>query len=123
MKAKDSNKKLDIIIDSADNKKGINTRVLDIRDMSAISDYFVIVSGNSVPQIRAIADEIIDKMAENGYDIFHKEGNGESRWIILDFEDVIVHVFHREEREYYSLERLWGEERKEMNKEEEEGEE
>lgn len=107
------NRKLEIIQESADNKKGVNLRILDIADLTSISDYFIIVSGNSTPQVNAIAEEILDKMAKAGFEPLHKEGKSEARWIILDFEDVIVHIFHREERDFYSLERLWSEEFKE----------
>lgn len=106
-----SKEKLEIIQNSAENKKGINIKTLDIGELTSISDYFVIVSGNSTPQVNAIADEILDKMSEAGYEPLHKEGKSEARWIILDFEDVIVHIFHREERDFYSLERLWSEEK------------
>lgn len=113
MRTEISEKKLEIIKSSAENKKGINIKVLDIGDMTSIADYFVVVSGNSTPQVNAIADEIVDKMSIAGFEPLHKEGKSEARWIILDFEDVIVHVFHREERDFYSLERLWSEEYKE----------
>lgn len=112
-----SKKKLSIIEESAANKKGIDLRILDIHDLTSISDYFVIVSGNSTPQVNAIAEEILEKMSLAGYEPYHKEGKSESRWIILDFEDVIVHIFHREEREFYSLERLWSEEKKDEGEE------
>lgn len=104
MTAKD---KLDIIVDSCENKKGIDIKVLDIKDMSSIADYFVIVSGNSSTQVDALAKEIDEKMYENGEEVLHTEGKNSSRWIILDFGDIIVHIFHKDEREYYNLERLW----------------
>lgn len=101
------NKKLDIIVDSCESKKGIDIKVLDIRGMTSIADYFVIVSGNSSTQVSALADEIEDKMAKEGYELENTEGKNSSRWILLDFGDIIVHVFHKDEREYYNLERLW----------------
>ncbi|MDD7363694.1 MAG: ribosome silencing factor [Peptoniphilus sp.] len=99
---------LDIIQKSADHRGGADIQVLDIRKKTSIADYFVIVSGNSTPQLNAIADEIEDKMAEAGFDTYHHEGNGQSRWIVLDYADVIVHIFHRDMRTFYNLERLWG---------------
>jgi len=99
--------KLDIIVNSCENKKGIDIKVLDIKDMSSIADYFVIVSGNSSTQVDALAKEIDEKMYENGEEVLHTEGKNSSRWIILDFGDIIVHIFHKDEREYYNLERLW----------------
>ncbi|MET3616648.1 ribosome-associated protein [Peptoniphilus olsenii] len=101
------NKKLEIIVDSCESKKGIDIKVLDIKGMTSIADYFVIVSGNSSTQVSALADEITDKMAKEGYDIENSEGKNSSRWILLDFGDIIVHVFHKDERDYYNLERLW----------------
>ncbi|MCI5643375.1 MAG: ribosome silencing factor [Peptoniphilus sp.] len=99
--------KLDIIIKSCESKKGIDTKVLDIRGMTSIADYFIIVSGNSSAQVDALAREIDEKLSEQGEEPIHSEGKNSSRWIILDFSDIIVHVFHKDEREYYNLERLW----------------
>jgi iojap-like ribosome-associated protein len=95
------------ICSAADNKKAIDIKVLDITDISPITDYFVICSGSSTIQVKAIAEEIEDKLLGKGYNLYHKEGYNTSRWILLDFGNVIVHVFHREEREFYNLERLW----------------
>lgn len=103
-------KMLEIIQKSADNRGGADIQVLDIREKTAIADYFVIVSGNSTPQLNAIAEEIEDTMAEAGFDTYYHEGNGQSRWIILDYADVIVHIFHRDMRTFYNLEKLWGNE-------------
>ncbi|MDO5301316.1 MAG: ribosome silencing factor [Tissierellia bacterium] len=103
----EAKEKLEIIQASADAKQGANIQVLDISQMTTIADYFVVISGNSAPQIDAIVDEIQDKMAEAGYELYHNEGSAHSRWVILDYNEVIVHVFHREEREFYGLERLW----------------
>lgn len=101
------NKKLDIIVDSCESKKGIDIKVLDIKGMTSVADYFVIVSGNSSTQVSALADEIEFKMEKEGYELYNTEGKNSSRWILLDFGDIIVHVFHKDEREYYNLERLW----------------
>lgn len=101
---------LEIIKTSADNRGGADIQILDIRGKTSIADYFAIVSGNSTPQLNAIAEEIEEKMAEAGYNTYHHEGNGQSRWIILDYGDIIVHIFHKEMRGFYNLERLWSEE-------------
>ncbi|MDO5037195.1 MAG: ribosome silencing factor [Tissierellia bacterium] len=111
-------KKLDIISEALDNKKGRNLDVLDIRDKTSLSDYFVIVSGNSTPQVGALADEVVDKMAQAGYDYAHVEGKSNNRWIILDYGEVMVHIFHREDRAYYQLDELWKEDLFEDSKEE-----
>ncbi|WBW49209.1 ribosome silencing factor [Peptoniphilus equinus] len=99
--------KLKIIQDACENKKGVDIKVLDIKRMSSIADYFVIVSGNSSTQVGALADDIEDKMEAAGYHATNLEGKNSLRWILLDFDDIIVHVFHKDEREYYNIERLW----------------
>ena len=101
--------KLSIIRQACEEKKGINTKVLNISNLTTIADYFVIVSGNSSAQAQTIADEIERKMYEANYEQISKDGYQNGRWILLDFVDIIVHVFHKEERDYYDLERLWTE--------------
>jgi ribosome-associated protein len=93
--------------DAADSKKASFIKVLDISGVSPITDYFIICSGSSSIQVRAIADEVEEKLAQEGYCLYHKEGYNTSRWILLDFGNVIIHVFHEEERDFYNLERLW----------------
>lgn len=104
-------KKLAIITDAIDDKKGIDIKSMDISQLTTIADYFVIVSGNSSVQAQAIADGIDEKMTENGYEKMARDGYQSGRWILLDYEDIIVHIFHKEERDYYKLERLWTENR------------
>lgn len=113
MQKQSTEKMLKIITESADNRGGADIQVLDIRNKTSIADYFVIVSGNSTPQLNAIAEEIDDNMAKEGFETYHNEGNGQSRWIILDYADIIVHIFHRDMREFYNLERLWSGEEEE----------
>lgn len=103
--------KVDIIVQACEDKKGVDIKVLDIKEMTSVSDYFVIVSGNSTTQVKAIADEIDEKMEKEGYERLNREGYRSSRWILLDYADVIVHIFHKEEREFYNIERLWTEEK------------
>lgn len=105
--------KLRIIKDSCKEKKGIDIKVLDIKGLSSIADYFVIVSGNSVRHVSALADEIEEKMDEKGINLENIDGKTTSRWILLDYGDIIVHVFHKDEREYYDIERLWSKEEEE----------
>ncbi|WMM26990.1 ribosome silencing factor [Tissierella sp. MB52-C2] len=106
----DLQKKLDIITKACEDKKGIDLKVLNITKLTPIADYFVIVSGNSSTQVMSIADEVEDKMLQAGSEEIIKEGYQSGRWILLDFNDIIVHVFHKEEREFYDLERLWSKE-------------
>ncbi len=90
------------------NKKGYNIKILDLRKLTAISDYFVICSADSDTQVRAISEEIDDKLREQGIRCIHKEGYNTLNWVLLDYFDVIVHVFKLESRNYYRLENLWG---------------
>lgn len=82
--------------------------VLDLTDLSAACDYFVVCSCRSEPQVLAVADHIESKLRERGQPPWHVEGKAFRRWVLLDFVDVVVHVFHVETRQYYMLERLWG---------------
>ena len=79
-----------------------------MRKFPTICDYFVIASGTSTPQLDAISDNIGVKLREKGARLFHKEGNAGARWILLDYGDVVAHVFYEETRRFYDLERLWG---------------
>ncbi len=90
-----------------DNKKGQDITVLDIGKVTTLGDYFVIASGGSAPQIKALADEVLEKLAEAGEHPIHIEGYNAATWILLDYGDVIVHIFHRETRDFYGIERLW----------------
>ncbi|RBW70480.1 ribosome silencing factor [Bacillus taeanensis] len=93
---------------SADDKKAQDIIVLNMEGISLIADYFIICHGNSEKQVQAIAEEVKDKAQENGVSIKRLEGKDESRWILVDLGGVIVHVFHKDERSYYNLEKLWG---------------
>lgn len=93
---------------AAEDKKAHDLLVLDIQGLSAVADYFVICHGNSTTQVQAIVTEIKKKVEENGFKVKGIEGMNEARWVLIDIGDVVVHVFQRDEREYYHLERLWG---------------
>lgn len=82
--------------------------MLDLRGLAPFADYFVIMSGGSSRQIEALEDDITQALKDAGISRFHREGTPASGWILLDFSDVIVHIFGPEEREFYELERLWG---------------
>lgn len=88
-------------------KKAKDIRLLDIHEISTIADYFIIATGNSTTQVQAMSDELEEKMEVLGYEMHHKEGFRNGRWILLDFGNIIVHLFHDEERQFYKLERLW----------------
>jgi len=93
---------------AAEEKQATDIVVLDMRAVSSVSDYFLICAGNTDRQTRAIADEIKTRLKEKGVPCSHIEGESEGHWIVIDFLDVLVHVFAQETREYYQLERLWG---------------
>ena len=82
-------------------------KALDIKDISAIADYFVIATGTSSTHVKALADEVEAQLDEAGISVSHVEGYRSNSWILLDYVDVVVHVFSDEAREYYDLERLW----------------
>lgn len=88
-------------------KKARDIKLLDIHEISTISDYFVIATGSSSTQLKAMSDELEEKMELAGYKMHHKEGFRNGRWILLDFGNVVIHLFHDEERKFYNLERLW----------------
>lgn len=93
----------------ADNRKAEDIAVLDVRELSTVTDYFVIASGTSEPHLRAIVDEITDKLREeHGIRPRAADGTFHTGWVVLDFFDVIVHVMRKETRERYDLETLWG---------------
>lgn len=96
-----------LAVDVASDKKATDIVLLDLQGISTISDYFVICTGANPRQIRAIATAIDEKLSEHGLPAFHREGSPDSGWLLLDFSDIIVHIFAPKEREYYRLERLW----------------
>ncbi|MFZ5827090.1 MAG: ribosome silencing factor [Bacillota bacterium] len=93
---------------AAGEKKAKEVRILDIRSISAVADYFVICSGTSNTHIRAIADSVEELLTTKGLRLHHMEGYQNGRWILLDFGDLVVHVMQDDERSFYNLERLWG---------------
>jgi ribosome-associated protein len=93
--------------EAADNKKAFNILILDLRGMAYITDFFVICSGNNITQVSAISDEIHATLARAGVHPSHVEGGHEAAWVLMDFGDVVVHIFEEQTRTYYSLEKLW----------------
>ena len=81
---------------------------MDMGEKSSMGDYFVVMSAPSTVRVKAIVDHIEDQLKDAGFRIYHKEGLKEAQWVLLDFGDVIVHVFYHELRQFYSLETLWG---------------
>jgi len=93
---------------AVDEKMGEDIMVLDISEVSPLADYFIIASASNANQLKAMADFVEEKLEKMGMMLRHSEGTQTARWILLDFRYIIVHLFHREEREYYRLEKVWG---------------
>ena len=98
----------EIAANAAYDRKALDIVVLDLKGLSSLTDYFVICSGNSDTHVQGIAEIIEESLDEKKVRIWHREGEKRSTWILLDYIDVIVHIFTKEAREFYSLERLWG---------------
>ncbi|WP_329887309.1 ribosome silencing factor [Pseudoramibacter faecis] len=90
-----------------EDRKGIRTKIIDVRDSASYADFFVITGGGSERQVHAIAENIQYEASKRGMMPKSVEGERTSRWILLDYYDVIIHVFHEQDREFYDLERLW----------------
>jgi len=102
-----SKNKAILIAKAAKSKKGEAVVILDMRKVSNFTDYFVIAGGSSDRKVKAIADGIINALADKNISVARKEGYKEASWIVLDCFDVVVHVFYNPTRDFYSLERLW----------------
>ena len=89
-------------------KKASDVLIMDLRKVTSMTDYFVICSGDSDTQVKAIADAVIEGMEKRGVKVWHSEGYMYRNWILLDFVDVVVHIFKKGVREFYNLEKLWG---------------
>ena len=97
------------IVKALDDKKAAKIEVIDIQELSQIADYFVVCTGSSTTQVKALADEVEFQLgSEIEHEVgYHKEGYGSAEWILLDYKDVIVHIFCGEIRDFYNLEHLW----------------
>lgn len=93
---------------AADEKRARDIAVLDLRQISLITDYFVIADAETEVQVRAITNGIQERLKEHGVEAARREGWEDARWVLLDLGDAVVHIFRTEDREYYDLERLWG---------------
>lgn len=100
-------KVLNNIIEGIDDKKGMDIVALNLAGVSIVADYFVICHGNSDIQVQAIATEVKKRAIANGLPVKGIEGMNAARWVLMDFGDIVVHIFHKDERPYYNLERLW----------------
>ena len=90
-----------------EDKMGQDIRVLDLQGLSNIADYFVIANGNNTNHLRALADEVEQKLSEAGEKPHHSEGYSGGTWILLDYGNVLIHLFNKEQREFYDLDKVW----------------
>ncbi|MBO4876516.1 MAG: ribosome silencing factor [Ruminococcus sp.] len=99
--------KLEIIIKALDSKKGENIQAIKVADLTILADFFVIVNGTSNTHVRALADEVEFQLSQKGIEPERRESDTGNTWIVLDYGDIIVHIFYKETREFYKLEGLW----------------
>ncbi len=99
---------LGLVLEALADRKAVDALVLDLRGLCAATDYFVIVSGTSDAHVRGMANHLVAALAPRGVAPHHVEGLAQGRWVLLDYVDFVVHVFHPELRDFYQLERLWG---------------
>lgn len=98
---------LRIIINALDSKKAEGIRAIKITDLTILSDYFVIANGTSTAHTKTLAEEVENQFSKIGIEPNKTEGYNGSNWVVLDYDDIVVHVFNKETRDYYQLERLW----------------
>lgn len=98
---------LEIAFNAAIEKKAINPVILDLRNLSGVTDFFLICSGQSQVQVRSIADNILEKVGEHGHKLPVKEGYQTGIWVLLDFGQLVIHILQERERQFYALEQLW----------------
>ena len=96
-----------IVYKALEDKKGQDVTVIDISGVSCLADYFIIANGENRNQVQAMIDNVEEEMAKAGYHYTQREGYQSARWILLDYKDVVVHVFSKEDRRFYDLERIW----------------
>ncbi len=103
----ESNKLAKIAYEALSDKKGEDIKVIHIAEVSVLADYFIIANGNSDAQVRALVENVEEELDKVGCPVKQREGNGTGGWVLLDFGDLIVHVFDKENRLFYDLERIW----------------
>ncbi|MFQ9509475.1 MAG: ribosome silencing factor [Lachnospiraceae bacterium] len=93
--------------EALEDKKGTNIRIIDIAQVSVIADYFIIASGENTNQVQAMVDNVEETLGRAGYECKQTEGYRTANWILLDYGDIVVHVFNKEDRLFYDLDRIW----------------
>lgn len=107
---------VNVIMEAAASKKAADILAVRVADKTIVADWFVFMSGTSAIHVKSVCDEIEDRAQEAGLQLRRREGYSEGRWIVLDYANILVHIFHPEEREYYNVERLWMDETTEIIK-------
>lgn len=103
-----TDKLLQDVLSIVEEKKGQDPILLNLEGISMVTDYFLIVTGNTTTQVKAIANNLAEKLPELGLPVLHVEGLPEARWVLVDCGDLLLHVLTPDQREFYKLERLWG---------------
>ena len=96
-----------IAYNALSDKKGEDVKIIDITGISVLADYFIIANGNSDSQVNALVDNVEEELHKAGYPLRQREGQASGSWVLLDFGDIIVHIFDKENRLFYDLERIW----------------
>ncbi|MFD2657267.1 MULTISPECIES: ribosome silencing factor [Gracilibacillus] len=104
----ESKQLVDLVAKACDDKRAEDIVLLDMQNVSLIADYFLICEGTNERQVQAIAREVKDIADEQNIDVKRMEGFEQARWVLVDLGDLVCHVFHRDERQYYNIEKLWG---------------
>lgn len=102
-----SNEKVKIAYKALEDKKGVDIKIIDIRDISVLADYLIISGGTNKSQVQAMVDAVEEELEKENVSVKHVEGYASANWILLDYSDIIIHVFNQEDRLFYDLERLW----------------
>lgn len=103
-----TDKHLQDVVNIVEEKKGRDVVLLNLQGISLVTDYFLIVTGNSTTQVKAITDHLIEKLPDVGLPVLRLEGLQEAKWVLVDCGDLVIHVMTPDQREFYNLERLWG---------------
>jgi ribosome-associated protein len=103
----EDNERLDLVLTALDEKKGVDIVTLDVSHLTQMMDCLVVCTGTSNVHIRGLADGVLEKMKEQGYKGVRAEGYNEARWVLLDYGDVVLHIFSEDDREFYRLEEFW----------------
>ena len=122
MELNHSKEMVKLAVAALEDKKAEDIKIIDITGVSVLADYFIIASGTNRNQVQALADNVTEALGRAGYEPRQIEGYQTARWILLDYRDVVIHIFHTEDRDFYDLERIWRDgkliDNKEFDKEE-----